>query len=137
MTSQSASKMRNDPNYSAPEILNSEDATTASDVYSFSMIVFEISTKEKPFKELNSFNQIIIEVVIKSGRLALSFEVAPCYIELIESCWSQNPKDRTSFDQIVYVLKNDSRFLSENVNKEESFNYFESLEKFTENKNAV
>ncbi|KAK8887864.1 hypothetical protein M9Y10_038923 [Tritrichomonas musculus] len=138
MTSQSTSKMRNDPNYSAPEVLNSEDATKASDVYSFAMIVFEILAKEKPFKELNNINQIFFEVVTKSRRPVMPFDEVPqCYIELIESCWSQDPNDRPSFNQIVEVLKSDSRFLNENVNKEEFFNYVESLDSFTGNKNAV
>ena len=47
MTFQSASKIQGSSVYSAPEVIFSGECTKASDVYSFSMIVYEIMTKEK------------------------------------------------------------------------------------------
>ncbi|KAK8870875.1 hypothetical protein M9Y10_008773 [Tritrichomonas musculus] len=132
MTCQSSSKMKNVPNYSAPEILNSEAPSKASDVYSFALIVYELMTKEKPFSHLKTTNEIFFEVVAKSGRPKFpespKEEIPECFREMIEACWSQDPNQRPTFDNIVNALKTDRRFLANEVNEKEFFRYVEMVE---------
>lgn len=134
MSCQSSSRMKNVPNYSAPEILNSQSPSKESDVYSFALIIYELMTKEKPFSHLKTTNEIFFEVVARSGRPKFpeeeeeEEEVPCCFREMIEACWSQEPKQRPSFEQIVHVLKTDKRFLNNGVNEEEFFKYVDMIE---------
>lgn len=41
------------------------------------------------------------------------------YQDFIEECWSQDPDERPTSDEIVYLLKNDSRFITDLVNGDE------------------
>lgn len=125
--------LKNVPNYAAPEILNSQSPSKESDVYSFALIIYELMTKEKPLSHLKTTNEIFFEVVARSGRPKFpeeeeEEEVPCCFREMIEACWSQEPKQRPTFEQIVHVLKTDKRFLNNGVNEEEFFKYVDMIE---------
>lgn len=130
LSCQSSSKMQNDPHYAAPEILQFEEPSKSSDVYSFSMIVYEILTKNKPFSHLKTTNEVFHEVVHKNGRPLFppNNEIPIFYREIIESCWAQNPLERPSFDDIVYRLKIDQRFFNDYVRKEEFDKYVDYID---------
>ena len=57
------------------------------------------------------------------GRPEFNAEIPDCCREMIEKCWSQDPNERPSFDEIVYQLRNNADFITETVNKEEFFDY--------------
>ena len=96
------------------------------------MIIFEMLTKEKPFSNLKTTNEIFTEVVVKCCRPKFpeesKEEVIPCFREMIEMCWSQEPSERMTFDDIVYALKNDPRFVENDVDKEKFFFYVKMID---------
>ena len=100
--------------------------TTKSDVYSFGMIVFEILSNEIPFNEITNENQLINLVVHNEKRPNINEKVPIKYKELIVKCWSQNPDERPSFDQIFHQLKFDNSFITDNINVDD-FNRFEDF----------
>lgn len=113
------------PVYISPEIWLNGDYSKACDVYAFAFIVFEIITNEKPYDNSNFFD--IINKISNNERPKFSSQINQCWKNLIELCWSQNPCDRPSFDQIVDMLKNDEKFITENVDKEKFIHFIENI----------
>ena len=85
--------------YIAPEIISHINYTKEADVYSFGFIVFEIMTSELPFKGFDEFR--ILQKVSKGYRPTIPTYVPSAYSDLIMRCWSQNPEDRPSFDEMT------------------------------------
>ncbi|KAK8847086.1 hypothetical protein M9Y10_019664 [Tritrichomonas musculus] len=128
MTFQSISGLKGRPSYSSPEILQRNQYSESGDVYSFGMLVYELITGEIPFKGNDSINYIMDEVIMKSKRPEINDEVEECYRELIEICWSQEPSDRPTFSEITSILKNDERFIKDDVDKDKYHIYVKYIE---------
>ncbi|KAK8854132.1 hypothetical protein M9Y10_016686 [Tritrichomonas musculus] len=126
MTMQTASKIEGSPIYSAPEFLETQQHTKESDVYSFAVILYEMITREKPLSEINYFN-FVSEVVEKNRRPKFNKSIQDCYKNLIEICWSHDPSERPSFEEIVDYIKNDPQFITPDVDKKEFMEYVEKL----------
>lgn len=52
-------KVAGSPHYMGPEIFKGEDATAASDVYSFTAMAYEILTGRRPFEEHEDYNSLM------------------------------------------------------------------------------
>lgn len=87
----------------------------ANDVYSFSVIAYEILINEK---------------ISLNDRPKLKDDIVKSYRDLIEKCWSQNPNDRPTFSEIINKLKIDDQFITEKVDKKEFIKYVNLLEKY-------
>lgn len=119
--------------YIAPEIINAHDLTEGtysekSDVYSFAYIVYEIITNEIPFKNLEL--STIPQKVIQGDRPPFNSFVPNAYKDLISRCWSQNPTDRPSFEQIVNELSTNEEFLSDLMEKDKYYAYIDYVNQF-------
>ena len=128
MTFQSTVGVKGNPVYSAPEVLQMNEYSKSSDVYSFGMVVYEIMTTKQPFSGLSGLNQLFNEVVLKSIRPEMNEDISESYRQLIEYCWSQNPDERPSFDDIVDILKTDKRFITEEVDVDKYLECIKSIE---------
>lgn len=117
MTANSISFVKGTPIYMSPEIWFHSDYSKASDVYAFSIILYEIITNIKPFKNFNFFN---IPLKVKEGyRPEFTKEIPQSYKDLIISCWNRDPLKRPTFDEIVEKLRNDKKFITNSINEEE------------------
>lgn len=92
-------------NYMAPEFIHGEEYDEKVDVYSFGFILWELITKEIPFDGLETA-QVIYLVVIQNTRPQIPENTPPNLAKLIECCWSQNPKERPSFQKIISLFEN-------------------------------
>ncbi|RIB12199.1 kinase-like domain-containing protein [Gigaspora rosea] len=83
--------------YIAPEVLNKQQYTKASDIYSLGIIMWEILYgKPVPF-ELKSKLQskLQFQIHVCNGLRPNIYEnTAKCYANLIKKCWSTDPKQR-------------------------------------------
>ncbi|RIB16776.1 kinase-like domain-containing protein [Gigaspora rosea] len=109
--------------YIAPEVLDGEQYTTASDIYSFGIIMWEIL-----YGKSVSYNQeIVIQLQIKICRENLRpkiIEDTPqCYINLMKKCWERDPIKRPSAQKkIIEILvewQNDKNILLELTKSDE------------------
>jgi serine/threonine protein kinase len=91
------------PRWLAPEVLKSEPYGTAADVYSFGMLLWEISTREIPFMDKPSYQWChnVEDDVIKGVRPTIPANVPVAFRELMGHCWSQQPEERPTFEQIL------------------------------------
>ncbi|KAK8837550.1 hypothetical protein M9Y10_036550 [Tritrichomonas musculus] len=118
------------PLYMAPELLRGEDCYSASvDVYAFSILAYEIVTGEEPFSELgeNISPFGFAHKVINGHRPKLSGSVSEKMKNLLTRCWSENPEDRPSFEEIFSELS-DFSYFDETVDEDEVQAFLDVLE---------
>ncbi|KAK8891098.1 hypothetical protein M9Y10_028303 [Tritrichomonas musculus] len=111
--------------YFSPEILLNKNYSKMSDVFAFSLILYEVVTNERPFNDIN--DRDIIEKLNERPKFN-KIKYPNICTDLIERCWSKEPQERPSFDDILSILTSDSSFLNRNVNNEE----FQKYKKFVD-----
>ncbi|RIA91540.1 kinase-like domain-containing protein, partial [Glomus cerebriforme] len=79
--------------YMAPELIRNEPYTLESDIYSFSMIMWEFTSGIPPFN--NRERDFELSLSICEGKRPEIIKNTPkCYIELMEKCWDSDPFKR-------------------------------------------
>ena len=118
MTYQSTVGIKGNPSYSSPELIESGTYSETSDVYAFAMIVYELVTLNVPFKDIKNINSLYKEVVTLGRRPKIdNLGIPQFYVNLIESCWSQNPNERPTFKEIVSSLEKYAGFITRKIHK--------------------
>ncbi|RIB22556.1 kinase-like domain-containing protein, partial [Gigaspora rosea] len=96
----------------APEVLEKKSYTTASDIYSFGIIMWVVLYGESStcyFKQ-NQFLDIVCGMRPKFNEADSN-----CYIELMKNCWHQDPGSRPTADYLCETFKswrNDEQIIS-------------------------
>ncbi|KAL7616823.1 hypothetical protein Lser_V15G01637 [Lactuca serriola] len=98
------------PQWMAPDVLRNEQVDEKSDVYSYGVVLWELTTEKIPWDNLNSM-QVIGAVGFMNKRLEIPKDIDPQWASLIESCWSSEPKSRPTFQEILIKLKDLQRKL--------------------------
>lgn len=93
----------NDFIYEAPEFSQNDSYNNKVDVYSFAMILYEFFTSKPPVIKGNS--KFMIYTNASKGMRPDLKKVSDGPIkELIQKCWSPNPDDRPTFDEIIHCF---------------------------------
>eukprot|EP01156_Anaeramoeba_ignava_P014827 Anaeramoba_ignava/a610504_31.p1 GENE.a610504_31~~a610504_31.p1 ORF type:complete len:1030 (-),score=348.18 a610504_31:135-2972(-) len=92
------------PAFTAPEILKNEDYTNKSDIYSFGILLWEITTREIPFHQMNPL-QLAIAVLSQGKRPTIPYSCPPQVAALIKSCWDEKPESRPTFEVVYQNLE--------------------------------
>lgn len=90
--------------WTAPELMIDGDYNQKVDVYSFGIILWEILTREVPFRGLSPF-AIAHEVCESDSRPLIPQNCPPKLAKLIQVCWNKDPSKRPDFNAIVYSLE--------------------------------
>jgi serine/threonine protein kinase len=91
--------------FMAPEVLRGNPYTLASDIYSFSMIMWEFTSGVTPFNN-ESHDNIKLTVEICKGKRPEIIEGTPqCYIDLMKKCWNEDPSKRPSASEIKNIIE--------------------------------
>ncbi|KAF9974445.1 Nuclear receptor sub 2 group C member 2 [Actinomortierella ambigua] len=108
--------------YIAPERLvkspnNNNKYSAECDIYSLGMVFWEISSGRPPFEGLGyQHNNQVIQNVLAGQREEPIAGTDPTFQDLYTRCWSANPHERPSLDEIIEVLgvllKKPSNFLA-------------------------
>ncbi|EAY16398.1 TKL family protein kinase [Trichomonas vaginalis G3] len=92
-------KMIESPIYTAPEAALSNSYDYKSDIYLYGLLLYELSEKVRPYTDIKQSE--IIDLVIKKGLRPNFSQITPEPLKnLITRCWSQNPDERPSFEDI-------------------------------------
>ena len=78
----------------------------SADVYSFSMLLWEIITLQKPMMNY-SYAQLKQEIFVEGERPPLKHVFNKKMRELISAGWSQSPKERPSIDAVYEEIRNE------------------------------
>ena len=116
----------------APEIIEDKKYGKPIDVYSFSMIVYEIICGKCPHPDLLNRKIGIFELqkkVVEGFRPEIDSHIPKSYKNLIKRCWSQEPEERPTFEEIVNLLKTNKGF-RKNVDEEEFLAFVEDQEEY-------
>ncbi|CAI2185532.1 8190_t:CDS:1, partial [Funneliformis geosporum] len=90
--------------YIAPEILNGQDYTSSSDIYSFGMIAYEIISGSPPFPDI-SHDEILAIKICQGLRPKFKIKVPQLLIDLIKKCLDANPLIRPTATELLESLK--------------------------------
>ncbi|TSL10152.1 Ephrin type-A receptor 3 [Bagarius yarrelli] len=89
--------------WTAPEAIAYRKFTSASDVWSYGITMWEvISYGERPYWEMS--NQDVIKAVDEGYRLPAPMDCPVVLHQLMLACWEKNRSDRPKFGQIVINL---------------------------------
>ncbi|CAG8685337.1 7988_t:CDS:2, partial [Acaulospora colombiana] len=94
--------------YCAPEVLESQKFSKASDIYSFGIIMWELVTGQKPFANID---QEVLRILIAIGNTPINISepkidvhFPPCYELLMKQCWNREPEKRPSAQKIYETI---------------------------------
>ena len=86
--------------FMAPEILRGKPYTSASDIYSFSMIMWEFTSGVTPFNDKEHDLQLSLSIC-KGKRPKIIENTPQCYIDLMKKCWDDDPLKRPSSEEVL------------------------------------
>ena len=127
MTSQSTIGLKGTPIYTAPEVWINNEYLQAGDVYAFSFIAYQLFELAEPFKEYD-LNLLYKKVIIEGERPKFMYLIPACYRDLIRRCWSENPENRPTFQDIVKELRTNKEFIIDTINEDEFFEYVDFID---------
>lgn len=144
------------PSCIAPEMIHNNfsetNHTNKIDVYSYSMLIYEMITGQEPFYDNKDIYEIYFRVT-RSERPSLNINTDSrnnikeeelkdekiketeeqeegkeqykysAYLKLMKRCWSQNCEERPTFEGIVEELKQNAEFITSDVDRSEYFKY--------------
>lgn len=96
-------------NYLAPEVLSGNQLSTAADVFSYGVMLWQILTRRKPYEDLGSvsidgFTDLIVDEEVRPELDAELCRDYPIVTELIERCWRAEADDRPNFSEICETM---------------------------------
>ncbi|GAM26026.1 hypothetical protein SAMD00019534_092010, partial [Acytostelium subglobosum LB1] len=92
------------PCWTAPEVLRNDPYTEKADIFSYAIVLWELATREDPYEGMPTF-QIVISVGQHKLRPIMPAHVPAPFTRLITECWSEDPSQRPSFNDIVKRLE--------------------------------
>ena len=85
--------------YVAPELFKDGAYSKASDVYSFGILMWEISSEKKPFHEF-IHDQLLALRIFNGLRPTITEDTPQFYRDLMQKCWHSDPTQRPTAKEI-------------------------------------
>ncbi|PKK64123.1 kinase-like protein [Rhizophagus irregularis] len=91
--------------FMAPEVLRGKPYTPASDIYSFSMIMWEFTSGVPPFNDRTHDLQLSLSIC-KGERPKIIKNIPKYYMKLMKKCWNEDPLKRPTASEVKYIIGN-------------------------------
>ncbi|GBB99010.1 hypothetical protein RclHR1_00340001 [Rhizophagus clarus] len=110
--------------YMAPEVLRKKPYTLASDIYSFSIIMWEFTSGIPPFNDRAHDHQLIYDIC-KNERPEIIRNTPKCYVDLMKRCWDSNPSNRPTITELEHEISEWIRCVSKfyEINRNGNYKY--------------
>lgn len=94
------------PLWMAPEILSgaSAEPDESADVYAFGIVLWEIITRQEPYPEVQSFDELVELVVVRNERPRFPPDTPQSLVDLAGQCWHTSRSQRPTFADILLSL---------------------------------
>jgi len=93
------------PLWMAPEALLGRPLDKKSDVYSFSILLWEILTEQEPYANFETFQTFCKAICMQNERPIIPKEIHISLSSLLTACWDSLPENRPHFNQILSRLR--------------------------------
>ncbi|GES73523.1 kinase-like domain-containing protein [Rhizophagus clarus] len=110
--------------YIAPEVLNGMPYTFESDIYSFGIIMIEITTGRQPYNNVPHDENLALRIC-NGLRPRVAKGTPQCYIDLVNQCLDAIPENRPKANELsnlilewIYCKKGDPNLYSFEMHKE-------------------
>jgi hypothetical protein len=87
----------------APEVIRHETYTETADVFSFGVLLWQLTTRELPYEDKSTF-EAAAAVAMESLRPPFPDGTPAAWKQLVEDCWQDDPGGRPDFNDIVQQL---------------------------------
>lgn len=115
------------PIYLAPEIIEGNHFESSADVYSFGFLMYEVITgKQSSLDGANTSYQVFLKSTEGVRPEIPSFVKKPIK-DMIDRCWSCDPDNRPTFDELFQKLAYDPNFLLDDVDTEKLNSYIDMI----------
>ena len=114
--------MAGTPRYMSPECGTYQPYNLSADVYSFSMLLWEMISLKQPFKGF-TYSQLKAEIFLDGDRPPLEMIWHKELRSLIKVGWHQNPAKRPSMDAVYDKLRDVYTAIKPGVVKEEEISH--------------
>lgn len=84
----------------APEVIKSQKYTEKADVFSFAIILWEIASREPPYRNVGGA-QVSLDVVNNDLRPQIPKNTPEPFAKLMKRCWERFPEKRPGFKEII------------------------------------
>ncbi|CAI2169745.1 17825_t:CDS:2 [Funneliformis geosporum] len=113
--------------YIAPEVIAGKEVTTASDIYSIGIIMWELSSGQSPFLNYNHTYDFALRIV--SGMRPKILSGTPSeYRRIMKQCWDAIPQNRPT----VFTLVNEIEKLWKNCLNDSSCEYNSTISEISQ-----
>src|SRR5436305_3997754 len=89
--------------YIAPEVLDGRPYTFASDIYSFGIIMVEVSIGKPPYGSVPHDEKLAL-AICNGLRPRVSKGTPQCYIDVVNQCLDANPEKRPSVSKLLGII---------------------------------
>lgn len=119
------------PLYMAPEIIEDDKYGPEVDVYAFSILAYEIITGQTPYFEIigKLTPYKFCNKVLQGMRPTFTKNMTEKMKKLISKCWSNDIKERPTFNTIFNELASDFSYFQEKLNRAEINEYIKKIQK--------
>jgi serine/threonine protein kinase len=90
--------------YMAPEILSWKPYTKAADIYSFGIIMWEMTSGVPAFHNVSHDLDLILNIIKYDARPKIIEGTMPEYVELMEKCWNKDPEKRPTARELKNIF---------------------------------
>ena len=90
--------------YMAPEVLRGKPYTKAADIYSFGIIMWEMTSGVPAFHDIPHDLQLSL-VICKGVRPEITEGTMPEYAEIMKRCWDNDPEKRPTAKELRRIFK--------------------------------
>lgn len=84
----------------APEVIGNKPYTEKADVFSYSIILWEIASREPPYRNINGA-KVSEGVLYNDLRPTIPKKTPEPFGKLMRRCWENDPLKRPGFKEII------------------------------------